>query len=56
MRQFCGVVRYIMKERGVFKTMVSRGHDGKRTEVQVKLEEIAEIDWNFEAMKACLKA
>ena len=56
MRQFAGVPQYIMKKRGVFKTMVGRGHDGKRTEVHLKPDEIAEIDWNFEAMKPYLKA
>jgi 4-hydroxy-tetrahydrodipicolinate synthase len=55
MRQFRGVPQYIMKKRGVFKTMVGRGHDGQRTDVQLKPDEIAEIDWNFEAMKPYLK-
>jgi hypothetical protein len=56
MRQFHGVPQYIMKKRGVFKTMVGRGHDGQRTDVQLKADEMAEIDWNFEAMKPYLKA
>jgi 2-methylcitrate dehydratase PrpD len=56
MRQFRGVPQYIMKKRGVFKTTVSRDHEGKRTEVELKPEEIAEIDWNFEALKPYLKA
>ena len=55
MRQFRGVPQYIMKKRGVFKTAVSRGRDGKRTEVAMKPEDIAEIDFNFEAIKPYLK-
>jgi hypothetical protein len=34
---------------------VSRGRDGKRTEVAMKPEDIAEIDFNFEAIKPYLK-
>jgi 4-hydroxy-tetrahydrodipicolinate synthase len=55
MRQFHGVPQYMMKKRGVFKTMVGRGRDGKRTEVELKPDEIAEIDFNFEAIKPDLK-
>jgi 4-hydroxy-tetrahydrodipicolinate synthase len=56
MRLISGVPQYMMKKRGVFKTTVGRGHDGKRTEVRLKPDEIAEIDWNFEAMRPYLKA
>ena len=52
MRQFRGVPQYMMKKRGVFKTMVSRGHDGKRLEFQLKPDEMAEIDWNFRGHEA----
>ena len=55
MRQFRGVPQYIMKKRGVFKTTVSRGRDGQRTEIVLKPEDQAEIDWNFEAIKPYLK-
>jgi 4-hydroxy-tetrahydrodipicolinate synthase len=56
MRQFAGVPQYMMKKRGVFKTTVGRDHNGQRTEVRLKPDEMAEIDWNFEAMKPYLKA
>jgi 4-hydroxy-tetrahydrodipicolinate synthase len=56
MRQFQGVPQYMMKKRGVFKTTVGRGHNGQRTEVRLKPDEMAEIDWNFEAMRPYLKA
>jgi dihydrodipicolinate synthase/N-acetylneuraminate lyase len=51
-----GVPQYLMKKRGVFKTTVSRGHDGKRTEIQLTPDQRAEIDWNFEAVRPYLKA
>ena len=55
MRQFRGVPQYVMKKRGVFKTMVGRGRDGQRTETVMKPQDIAELDWNFEAIKPYLK-
>ena len=55
MRQFKGVPQYMMKKRGVFKTTVSRNHDGKTTNIDLKPDEMAEIDWNFEAMRPYLK-
>ncbi len=56
MRQFSGVPQYIMKKRGVFKTTVSRNHQGQRTDIDLKPDEIAEIDWNFEALQPYLRA
>jgi 4-hydroxy-tetrahydrodipicolinate synthase len=56
MRQFDGVPQYFMKKRGVFKTTVSRNHRGRRTDIDLKPDEIAEIDWNFEALKPFLRA
>jgi 4-hydroxy-tetrahydrodipicolinate synthase len=56
MRQFSGVPQYIMKKRGVFKTTVGRDHSGKRTDINLKPDEMAEIDWNYEAMKPYLRA
>jgi 4-hydroxy-tetrahydrodipicolinate synthase len=56
MRQFRGVPQYMMKKRGVFKTTVSRSRNGQRTDIDLKPEEIAEIDWNFEALKPYLRA
>jgi 4-hydroxy-tetrahydrodipicolinate synthase len=56
MRQFNGVPQYMMKKRGVFKTTVSRDHRGQRTDIDLKPDEIAEIDWNFEALRPYLRA
>ena len=55
MRQFSGVPQYIMKKRGVFKTTVTRNHRGRRTDIDLKPDEIAEIDWNYEALKPFLR-
>lgn len=44
-----GVRLYILKKRGVFKTTVSR-----RAEYTFTAEAIAEIEYNFEALKPCL--
>jgi len=41
-----GARQYVMKKRGVFKTMVSRQHDVKFTP-----EQMAEIDFNFAALR-----
>ena len=46
-----GVRSYIMKKRGVFRTTVSR----VRT-AELSREAVAEIDYNFEALKRYLKA
>jgi 4-hydroxy-tetrahydrodipicolinate synthase len=56
MRQFGGVPQYIMKKRGVFKTTVGRNHSGQRTDIDLKPDEVAEIDWNFEALRPFLRA
>jgi dihydrodipicolinate synthase/N-acetylneuraminate lyase len=45
-----GVRPYILKKRGVFKTTVTRRGDHKLTP-----EGIAEIEYNFEALKPYLK-
>ena len=55
MRQFHGVPQYIMKKRGVFKTTVGRNRSGERTDINLKPDEMAEIDWNFEALKPFLR-
>lgn len=56
MRQFRGgVPQYTMKKRGVFKTTVSRRR-GQVSDIQLTPEEIAEIDWNFEALRPYLRA
>jgi hypothetical protein len=41
----------MMKQRGAFKTTVSRNHRGRRTDIHLKPDEITEIDRNFEALK-----
>lgn len=46
-----GAIQYIMKKRGVFKNVISRGKDLRFTP-----QEIAEIDFNFEALKPYLRA
>jgi dihydrodipicolinate synthase/N-acetylneuraminate lyase len=48
--QIPGVRSYILKKRGVFKTTVSRQGDPQLTP-----EAIAEIEYNFEALKPYLK-
>jgi dihydrodipicolinate synthase/N-acetylneuraminate lyase len=58
-----GFQLYIWKKRGVFKTMVSRQYGPKQTipakpifsELQLNKEEIAEIEFRFEALKPYLK-
>lgn len=50
-RQIPGVRPYILKKRGVFKTTVSREGDH-----QLSPEAIAEIEYNFAALKPYLKA
>ena len=50
-QQIPGVRSYIMKKRGVFKTTVSRVKTA-----ELSREAIAEIDFNFEALKPHLKA
>lgn len=45
-----GTDLYIMKKRGVFKTTVSR-----QKPVELSREAMAEIDFNFEALKAALR-
>ncbi len=50
-KQIQGVPQYIMKKRGVFKTSVDR-----QRQVQLAPEDIAEIDYNFEALKPYLRA
>ena len=41
-----GVRQYVMKKRGIFKTMVSRQHEAKFT-----AQETAEIDFNLAALQ-----
>jgi len=49
--QIPGTFQYLMKRRGVFKTMVSRQRDYKLSE-----EAIAEIEFNFATLKPYLRA
>ncbi|MGE5568244.1 MAG: dihydrodipicolinate synthase family protein [Rhodospirillales bacterium] len=49
--QIPGTFQYLMKKRGVFKTTVSR-----QREISLTPEAIAEIDFNFAALKPWLKA
>jgi len=49
-QQIPGTRPYIMKKRGVFKTTVSR-----QRPVELSREAIAEIDFNFDALKPYLK-
>ncbi len=54
-----GYQLYLWKKRGVFQTMVSRHYGPKRTipaspkysELKLSRDEIAEIDYRFEALK-----
>ncbi len=48
--QIPGTRPYVMKKRGVFKTTVSR-----QKSVELSREAMAEIDFNFEALKAALR-
>ena len=50
-QQIPGTFAYLMKRRGVFKTMVSR-----LKEVKLTPEAIQEIEYNFEGLKPYLKA
>jgi len=34
---------------------VTRNHRGRRTDIDLKPDEIAEIDWNYEALKPFLR-
>ena len=43
--------QYVMKKRGVFKTTVSRLQSA-----ELKPEDVAEIEFNFEALKPYLRA
>jgi len=49
--QIPGTRPYVMKKRGVFKTTVSR-----QKSVELSREAMAEIDFNFEALRPYLKA
>ena len=59
-----GIQLYLWKKRGVFRTMVSRHYGPGRTtpaspiysELELTKEDIAEIDYRFEALKPYLKA
>ncbi len=55
MRQFRGVPQYMMKKRGVFKTTVRRRPGGEVGDIQLQPDEIAEIEWNYEAMRPYLR-
>jgi hypothetical protein len=58
-----GFQLHLWKKRGVFKNMVSRQYGANRSipdkpifsELQLNAEEIAEIDFRFEALKPYLK-
>ena len=50
-QQIPGTRLYVMKKRGVFKTMVSRREKSKLTP-----EAMREIDFNFEPLRPYLKA
>ena len=50
-QQIPGTRPYVMKKRGVFKTMVSR-----QRETRLTPEAIAEIDFNFDALRPYLRA
>ncbi len=50
-QQIPGTRPYIMKKRGVFKTTVSR-----QKPVELSREAIAEIEFNFDALKPYLRA
>ncbi len=49
-RQIPGTPLYVMKKRGVFKTIVSR-----EQEIKLTAEEIQEIEFNFDSMKPYLR-
>jgi hypothetical protein len=59
-----GIQLYLWKKRGVFRTMVSRHYGPSRTipespiytELELSKEEIAEIEYRFEALKPHQKA
>ena len=58
-----GIQLYLWKKRGVFQTMVSRHYRPGRTipaspifsELELSKDEIAEIEYRFEALKPCQK-
>jgi len=50
-QQIPGTRQYVMKKRGVFKTTVSR-----LPSAELKPEDVAEIEFNFEALKPYLRA
>jgi 4-hydroxy-tetrahydrodipicolinate synthase len=51
MRNVPNLTPYVMKKRGVFKTMVTRGRA-----VELAPDQIQEIEWNLEGIKPYLKA
>jgi hypothetical protein len=59
-----GFQLHLWKKRGVFKNMISRQYGPKQTipdkpifsELKLSTEEIAEIDFRFEALRPYLKA
>jgi dihydrodipicolinate synthase/N-acetylneuraminate lyase len=53
--QLPGVDLYVMKNRGIFKTMVIRTDKGAKT-LEFSPDEIAEIDYRFAALKPYLNA
>lgn len=55
-RRIRGVPQYVMKKRGVFKTTVVRPQDAREQDVTLTADEIAEIDFNFEAIRPYLRA
>jgi 2-keto-3-deoxy-L-arabinonate dehydratase len=57
MREFRGVPQYMLKRRGVFKSTVFKGwgRGSQVSDIQLTPDEIAEVEWNFEAMKPYLK-
>lgn len=57
MRQFRGVPQYMMKKRGVFKSTVFKGwgRGSQVSDIQMTPDQIAEAEWNFEAMKPYLR-
>jgi 4-hydroxy-tetrahydrodipicolinate synthase len=56
MKVFRNLTQYVMKKRGVFRTAVTRGSDGAPADISLGPEEVAEIDWTFEALRPYLRA
>ena len=54
--QIRGVDQYIMKKRRVFKTAVARGRKGEAKDLELGSDEIAEIEYHFEALRPYLRA